>query len=175
MRKSVFKKFLDSLEGDEALQELAKLYDQIPQVKDHYVMELGSAEERKKIYDQVKKKIEKYYATKSYRKPKAPRIRLIQNTLKEQSKIAIFDHEMADLYLHDVACAVRFVKEYYYHSNALENNINKSLSAACALITEGNYQNLFDEKYNDIMDLTRNNPPLFWILNKNYLETFKSQ
>jgi len=82
MSKAKFSKHLKELNIEEMKHELLQLYTSIPEVRQHYAMELGTEADRKKIYDKVKKNIESKYATKSYRRPRRPRIQKINTLLK---------------------------------------------------------------------------------------------
>lgn len=175
MRKSDFLKFIKSLNEEELRTEMEQLFEKVSAVKEHYAMELGSDKDRARIFTNAKKSITRYYATKSYRKPKAPRIRYVQNLLKEMKALSIFNHEMADLYLHDVETALGFMREYYFSSTSVNNNIEKSFTAACDLISEGNFQAMFIERVELIMSKTGRYQDIYWIFNKNFLRTFRSE
>lgn len=175
MRKSDFTKFINSLEEEELRAELSLLFDKVKAVKDHYGMELGSTKDRSRIFANAKKSVTRYYATKSYRKPKAPRIRYIQSLLKEMNHLSIFKHEMADLYLFDVETALDFMKKYYFTSTSVNNNLEKSFISACEIIQDGNYQSMFADRVETIMAHASRNRDIYWTFNKIFLNTFRKQ
>lgn len=175
MRKSDFSKFINSLNEEELKSEIENLFDNVAGVKDYYAMELGSDKDRIRIFENAKKMITKYYATKSYRKPKAPRIRYIQNLLKEITQLSIFNHELVDLYLHDVETAVAFMRSYYFSSKSLTNNAEKSFQSACELIQNGNFQSMFLERVEQIMKDASKLEEIYWAYNKTFLSTFRQQ
>ncbi len=173
MRKSDFIKFINSLEEEELKDEFNKLFDKLPQVKEYYTMELGSDQDRARIFDNAKKSISRYYATKSFRKPKAPRIRYIQNLLRDMKERSIFDHEMVDLYLFDVETALEFMGIYYFSSKSLNNNLERSFTNACHMIKNGNLQALFIGRVEAIMKKASKFNEIYWTFNTNFLETFR--
>lgn len=153
MRISTFKKFLDSLSEESLKQELLDLYTKNKEVKTYYLMELGTEEDRKKIYDRAKKAIQSKFKTKSYRKPKRPRISKVNAILKDLHSLSIFKDEMADLYLYNCEVALHFMEEYYYYSEPVVNNIYKSFEAACKLIQADMTEDHFEKRCNHIVDL----------------------
>ena len=61
MRKSTFIKFLKEAPEEDLRTELETLYSKFPDVKEHYIMELGSEEDRQKVIEKVKKKLRGMY------------------------------------------------------------------------------------------------------------------
>lgn len=173
MRKSEFNKFLSSLAEEELREEMGKLFDNVSGVKEYYAMELGSAADRKKIFESAKKKIDRYYATKSYRKPKAPRIRYLQALLREMHQLSVFPHETVDLYLYDVEKALDFLDEYYFYSKTLFNHLEKSFSTACDLIGGGRYQEMFSVRVERIMFLAGKHREIYREFNDAFIKTFR--
>ena len=175
MRKSKFNHFVESLEKEELIEEMKKLYTRISEVKDFYAMELGSDVDRKRIFDGAKKKIDRYYRTKSYRKPKAPRIRYLQNLLREMHSLSVFTHETVDLYLYDVEKALDFLDQYYFYSKTLYNHLEKIFTTACKLIHEGRLQEMFDVRIERIMQIAGNHREIYSEFNKAFLFTFRQK
>jgi len=155
MRKSTFKKHIDQLSDEELKAELTLLYDKLPEVKNFYKMELGNAKEKEKYYAAAKKSIASKYATKSYRKPRRPRIQKVNKILRELKKQVIFDFEMIDIYLFTVETAVTFMHDYYFQSVPLYNNITNSFSLACALIAENRMESEYKERCETILQKTK--------------------
>ena len=173
MRKSNFTKFIDSLDEEELREEMNVLYEKIAEVKNYYAMELGSDQDRKKLFANAKKSITRYYATKSYRKPKAPRIRYIQALLKEMHQLSIFNHEMIDLYLFDVETAINFMRVYYFSSKSVNNNVEKSFGNACKMINEGKLQDMFVDRSQAIMSNAAYFQEFYLELNRNFIATYR--
>lgn len=136
MRISDFNKYLESLEVEDLQNELTILYNKFHNVKEYYALELGNNQERTKIYTKAKMEIKKKYATKSYRKPRKPRIRGINKVLTEMSKKTIFEHEMIDLYLFNTEQANEFIKTYDIFTTPIYNTIKNSFDTAIQLIAK---------------------------------------
>ncbi len=134
MRKSSFKKHIDQLDEEGLRSELLLLFDKVKEVKTFYKMELGNEGDRKKMYDKAKKEIEAKYKTKSYRKPRRPRIQKVNHIIKEIRERSVFEHEMIDIYLFNAECAVGFMDTYEYYSTPLVNTIKNSMEKAISSI-----------------------------------------
>lgn len=145
MQKSKFTKFIQSLNEEELKIELDNLYNRLSDVKHYYSLELGSDADRKRIYDKVKKDLASKYKTKSYRKPRRPRIQKINTILREVEKHAVYTFELGDIFLYNVECATIFSKEYQFFSDPLKNVILKSYEKACLYIRDA----LMEEEFND--------------------------
>lgn len=145
MRLSSFKKFLDSLGEEELRDELLRLYTKLNEVKKFYKMDMGSDKDRQRIFDKAKKEIAKKYLTKSYRKPRRPRIQKVNKILSDTKKSTVLDYEMIDIYLFTAETAVNFMREYGFYSEVLENNIARCYEKAKILIQD----NLMEEEFAD--------------------------
>jgi len=149
MRRSTFVKHIDSLNEEELRGELLHLFNKVKEVKAFYAMELGSEKDRKKLYENAKASIVSKYKTKSFRKPRRPRIQKINALLKDMEKKAIFNWEMIDLYLFNVEKGIEFMRAYSFYSEPLKNTIMNSLQKALGLIEES----LFQEECKDRVEL----------------------
>lgn len=152
MRLSTFKKFIESLSEEELRSELSTLYSENSDVKRHYLMELGTEADRKKIFDRAKKEIAAKFATRSFRKPKRPRISKVNALLKELDNISIFKDEMADLYLYNCQVGLEFMEHYYFYSEPVVNNIYKSFESACLLIQADMIEEAFSDRCKNLID-----------------------
>ncbi len=146
MRKSQFLKHIESLEIEDLKEEITLLFDKVKGVKEYYKMELGSDEDRLKMYTTLKKEITKCFVTRSYRKPRRPRIKKLKALLKEAHKNSIFDHEMADVYLHASEAGLYFNMEYDFYSETLRNNIIQCFEKSLMLISSSMTKDLFEER-----------------------------
>lgn len=146
MRRSSFNKYIVELSEDELKEELLKLFDKIPEVKLFYKMDLGSDKDRKKIYDKAKKDIAKKYVTKSYRRPRRPRIQKVNKILSELKKSSILSFELIDIYLFTSETALAFNKEYQFYSDVLTNNICLCFEKAMLLIKENRMEEDYKER-----------------------------
>ncbi len=145
MRRSTFLKHISSISEEELRDELLQLFTKVPEVKSFYSMELGDEKDREKIYEKAKVSIQAKYKTKSYRKPRRPRIQKINALLKDLEKKAVFSWEMIDIYLFNAEQGLSFMRDYRFYSEPLKNTILNSLRKALPLIEES----LFQEKYKE--------------------------
>jgi len=134
MNRKTFQNHIDQLEAEDLREELMNLFLKIKEVKNYYLMELGDDRQRKKIYDKAKKDITSKYTTKSYRRPRRPRIQKVKNIIKQLETESIFPFELIDVYLHNAEVALAFMMEYRYDSNPLRNSINSTYQKALNLI-----------------------------------------
>ncbi len=155
MRKSRFIKHINQLAEEDLRSELLELFDQLETVRSYYQMELGSQDDRKKKYLQAKKLILAKYKTKSIRKPRRPRIQKVKKILSELNKLSVFSHEMIDIYLFDVECAIDFIRTYDYFTTVLFNNTSFSYEKALQLIDQNLMHDLFKERCIVILERSR--------------------
>ena len=134
MRRTEFKKHLDLLIEEDLREELLTLFSKIEAVKSYYAMELGGDRDRQKIYKKAKENIASKYATKSYRRPRRPRIQKVNALLSKLLKEAVLPYEMIDIYLYNTEAALGFMMYYKFDSSPLRNAINTSFTKALALI-----------------------------------------
>lgn len=152
MSKAKFRKHLKELNIEELKHELMGLYEQIPEVRTYYAMELGTDKERERIFKRAKENIKSKYATKSYRKPRRPRIQKINSLLSSVAKSSIFNHELIDLYLFDIEEALVFIVRYHFYSQVLGNHIRSVFKKAMLLIKGGQLEDLFNERIKLILE-----------------------
>ena len=151
MRRSQFTNHLKALNEEELREELKTLFARIPEVKKYYAMELGSESDRQRLYDKAKKDISSKYATKSFKKPRRPRIQKINKILSDMKKKSIFSHEMVDLYLFDVECALDFIRKYDFFSTVLTNHIVKTFERATLDIHDLVMHDAFKDRCENIL------------------------
>jgi len=155
VRKSTFIKHINQLDAEDLRTELTQLYTKLDAVKKFYKLELGSEEDRTKLYAKAKQNIASKYATKSFRKPRRPRIQKINAILRNLKKEAIFSYEMIDIYLFTTETAVEFMDSYDFYSQPLHNNIISSFTEAVKLIKENRMVSQYDERCLSIIKKTR--------------------
>ncbi len=143
MRSPSFNKYINSLDHEELKNEIKLLFKKIPSVKEYYKMELGSETERKKLFDKAKEEIKSRYATKSYRRPRKPRIQKINKILSAMKKKSIFQHELVDLYLFDIETCIGFAKNYQLHTQVMQNHMDQVYEKAVQIIEEDQLQEMF--------------------------------
>lgn len=155
MRLSTFKKFVDSLGEEELKEELLRVYTKLDEVRTFYKMDLGTDKDRKRIFDNAKKLIAKKYVTKSYRKPRRPRIQKVNKILSETRKSTVLDYEMIDIYLFTAETAVNFMIEYDFFSDVLVNNISGCFEKAQNLIKDNLMEEEFAERVEQIREKSK--------------------
>lgn len=116
---------------EELKEELDKLYTKYKPIKDYYTMELGEVADRKKLLDRAKTAIGRLYERRKTRS----RLSKVNNILKEISLISIFDHELADVYIHHVESATSHINYYGLKRDADANHLAASFKKAVDLIT----------------------------------------
>jgi len=166
LSKAKFKKHLAELNIEELRHELLDLYDKVTGVKQHYAMELGSDKDRKRIYDKAKADIAAKYATKSYRRPRRPRIQKINTILKKMKQTGVFDHELVDLYLFDLETAMVFIAKYGFYSQTLANHITQVYGKAAQLIAQQHLYDDFKERLESLLSRAELIPDLHWDLDE---------
>lgn len=172
MSKAKFTKHLKELNIEELRHELLDLYVKVPGVKQHYAMELGSEADRLRIYAKAKKDITSKYATKSFRRPRRPRIQKINTLLKALKKATIFEHEMVDIYLFDIETALVFIAKYHFYSQTLANHIVSVFAKATDIISEQQLQSTFQERCDLILQRSELLPDIHWDLDNKFKKCF---
>ncbi len=163
MRKSTLIKHLESLSQEELQSEVLTLFDKFSEVKNHYKLDLGSAEDRAKIYKQAKVDIAKCFKTKSYVRPRRPRIKIMNSVLKKMEKSVLFEHDMIDIRLHAAESASTFMIEYEYLSDTLFNAVLKNLEHALGLIHRSKLESEFLQRVQNLIVQLRE---FYWISDK---------
>ncbi len=152
MRRSDFIKHLSLLTEEELQEEMKTLFSKVKEVRTYYSLELGSDEDRRKIYETAKKEIAAKYVTKSYRRPRRPRIQKVNAILSKLKKEAIFPFEVIDIYLFNVEAAINFMHKYYYDSRPLRNTITTSFAKAIELIVLEKMEDQYKDRCENILN-----------------------
>lgn len=155
MRKATFLKHINNLEAEDLRSELMMLFSKVKAVPEYYKMELGSAEDRQKMYAKAKQEIAKKFATKSYRKPRRPRIQKVYKMLKDVNDKSVFQHEMIDIYLFTSETAWGFMDDYEFDSTPLHNIIIKTYKNALNLIMQSRMEEDFKERAQTLIKAMR--------------------
>ena len=146
MRKSSFVKHINQLGEEDLRSELLMLFNKVKEVPEFYKMELGTEADRKRLYDKAKKNIASKFATKSYRRPRRPRVQKVNQILSETKSKSIFDYDMIDMYLFTCETAVEFVWEYEFVSTPVFNVIRKTYDSALSLIKLNNMESDYADR-----------------------------
>lgn len=155
MRKSIFIKHLQSLNEAELREELERVYDNLDAVRLYYKMELGSQADRQKHYEKARKTIEAKFKTKSYRKPRRPRIQKLNLYIKKLEKSAVFPHELIDVYLHTVETAIDFMVDYNYSSKPVINTAIKYFEKGLEQIRFCRLEERYEQRCRDLLTRSR--------------------
>lgn len=164
MRKSVFQKHLDQLDEESLRDELRTLYEKVEAVRKHYAMELGSEMDRKRHFEKAKKEIRAKYATKSYRKPRRPRIQKIYKIISDVRKTSVFEFEMIDIYLFNAEEGLNFMNRYRYYSTPLFNSISGTFVKALELIQSNRMHEDYRTRVENIRDDSTRERELYHLL-----------
>ena len=121
---------------EELREELDKLYSRYRDIKNYYTMELGEKDDRKKLLDKAKNSIERLYERRKTRS----RLSKVNTLLKDISSISIFDHELADVYIHHVECATDHINYYGLRREADANHLASSFRKSVDLILRSQTQ-----------------------------------
>jgi len=151
MRKSSFQKHIKQLNEEDLRSELMMLFSKVKEVSEYYKMELGTSADRQKMYDKAKKEITAKFATKSYRRPRRPRIQKINLIIRSTEGKSVIDYEMIDVYLHTVETAINFMIDYRFKSTPVDNIILKLFPKAYALIERSLLGDEYNERCENIM------------------------
>lgn len=116
---------------EELREELDKLYTKYKPIKEYYNMELGTTDDRKKLLDRAKNAISKLYVRRKTRS----RLSKVNAILKDISLISIFDHELADVYLHHAEAATNHINYYGLLRDADGNHLINSFKKSVDLVT----------------------------------------
>ncbi len=155
MRKSSFIKHINQLGEEDLRSELLMLFNKVKEVSEFYKMELGTEADRKRLYDKAKKNITSKFATKSYRRPRRPRVQKVNQILSETKSKSIFDYDMIDIYLFTCETAVEFVWEYEFASTPVFNVIRKTFDSALTLIKLNSMENDYEDRCKAIVNKIR--------------------
>lgn len=146
MRINKFLKHIGKLNEEELRAELKLLYNKIDEVKKFYKFELGDPKDKEKYFNKIKTDIKSKFATRSFRKPRRPRIQKLNSILSQLKKDVVFEYELIDIYLFTTETAITFMYDYYFQSEPLFNLISKYFSNACLLIEANLMQDTYRQR-----------------------------
>ncbi len=149
MSKSKFLKFVSAVGEEELREELKSLYTKIPEVKLHYLMELGNDEDRKKRYEKAKKDIKNFFYI-AQKPRKRTRVAKAKSLIKDIIKHAIFSHEKVDIYLHATEISLMYLLRRPSATQATYNFCMFTFQKAIHLILEMALQTDFEDRCKSI-------------------------
>ncbi len=160
MQKSTFIKYIQSLNEEELKHELENLYAFSPDVKQFYIMELGSEKDRQRIYNNIKKDIESKYVTRSLRRPRKPRISKIRAILRNLERQKSFTYELGEVFLFNVECATKYVKAHWIITDPIRNIIFETYEKACLYIRDALMEDTYMDRINECIVNVQRHPLL---------------
>jgi Family of unknown function (DUF6155) len=141
---SDLKKILDEMSEDELKQEILKLYNKLPQVKDFYNQDLMTEEERQVVLKGYKDKIYKQFWTSGGNPKGMVNNTTIKGVITEYEKIALFPYDVVDLLIYRVEVATDLANQF---GGMPESNYNASITAfkkAMKMIKDNNWMSHFE-------------------------------
>lgn len=144
------KKYLAEMNEEALRDEILKLYQKLPQVKDFYNQDLMSELERQAMLDTYKKKVYKHFWTPSGN-PKDPRNAEIKALVSEFEKIAAFPYDVIDLLLYRVELTTEHANEYGGAADANYNASTTMFKKAMKLIQTHGYLSHFQRRIEKVL------------------------
>ena len=148
---SDLKKILDEMSGDELKQEILKLYNKLPQVKDFYNQDLMTEEERQVVLKGYKDKVYKQFWTSGGNPKGMINNTTIKGVISEYEKIALFPYDVVDLLIYRVEVATDLANQF---GGMAESNYNASITAfkkVMKMIKENNLMSHFEDRCKQIL------------------------
>lgn len=160
---SDLKKILEEMTLDELKQEILKLYNKLPQVKDFYNQDLMTEEERQEMLGKYKEKIYKEFWT-----PKGNPKGMINNStiktiISDYEKICLFAFDLVDLLLYRVEITTEYAEQF---GGTAESNYNSSITAfkkAMKIIQENSFLPHFEKQIKIIFKASNLD---YWYINQ---------
>lgn len=151
---SDLKKILDEMTEEELKQEILKLYNKLPQVKDFYNQDLMTEEERQVVLKGYKDKIHKQFWTSGGN----PRGMINNTTIKgivtDYEKIALFPYDVIDLMIYRVEVATDMAEQF---GGMADSNYNASITAfkkVMKMMKDNNLMSYFEKRCKQILKAT---------------------
>ena len=157
------KKILDEMTLDELKQEILKLYNKLPQVKDFYNQDLMTEEERQEVLNKFKEKIYKEFWTSKGNPKGMINNSTIKNTISDYEKICLFAFDLVDLLLYRVEIATEYAEQF---GGMAESNYNASITTfkkAMKIIQENSFLSHFEIR---IKIIFKANNLDYWYINQ---------
>ena len=128
--KRELKKYLNSLEEKELINEIVKLYDKFKPVKQYYELELGN--DSSKLLDEFKEKIRKeYLPTRGFGRARSSIARKI---VADFRKISIHSKDLVDLMLFRTEIMIEFSETFGDIDEQFYSSLESSFEQACKII-----------------------------------------
>ena len=155
LKVAELKKYLDALSETELRAEVLKLFSKLKQVQDFYGQELSSEEDRNKILEEFKARINKQFYSQRSGNPQNPKASKLRAIVSEFEKISIFPHELIDLALYRVEQAVQFTDDYGDMYEAFYRSTATAFEKALKLIVANKLESHFKARCRAIVGNTK--------------------
>ena len=146
---SEFKQLIAEMNESELREELMKLYNKIPTVKELYNQDLMTEEERQEVLQTYKDRIYKEYWTPKGN-PKSPNNSKIKTIVGEYEKTAVFPYDIIDLLLFRVETTTDFANQFGGASDGTYNGAITSFKKAMKLMNDNNLRAHFEIQCKEI-------------------------
>jgi len=140
------KKLLEEMSEDELKQEILKLYNKLPQVKDFYNQDLMSEEERQVVLKGYKDKVYKQFWTSGGNPKGMINNTTIKGVISDYEKIALFPYDVIDLLIYRVEVATDLADQF---GGMADSNYNAAITAfkkAMKLIKDNHLMSHFEAR-----------------------------
>lgn len=142
---SEFKKLIEEMSEKELREELLKLYNKLPIVKDFYNQDLMTEEERQVVLKAYKDKIYKQFWTPKGN-PKMASNSQIRSLIAEYEKIAVFPYDVIDLLIYRVEITTDHANQFGGAPDADYNSAITAFKKAVKLIKENRLKSYFEDR-----------------------------
>ena len=136
---------------EELKQEIIKLYNKLPQVKDFYNQDLMTEEERQEVLKKYKEKIYKEFWTPKGNPKGMINNSSIKNIIAEYEKICLFSFDLVDLLIYRVEITTEYAEQF---GGMADSNYNSSITTfkkAMKIINENSFKSHFENRIKMIL------------------------
>lgn len=146
------KKHLQELSEEELREEMIRLYQRFPLVKEYFQLELS--QDSTTLVSVYKQKIQRYYFPKgkSVKRPKAAKMREL---IRDFQRISTFPYDVADLLLYQAECMVTFSENKGYVSAGFQQTLISRYKEALVLIKKEMLKDSFMQRCQVILKKSR--------------------
>lgn len=150
--KTTFKKYIKSLDEESLQEELIRLYDRLPLVKEYYKFELSN--DSSKLVDAYKEKISRHYFPKN-RTVKRPKAAFSKELIRTFQRLSPFPFDTIDLLLHQVEVMIRFSEKRGMVSTGFQSTLLSRYKEALKLIKSEGLKADFMERCQQVLIKSR--------------------
>ncbi|WP_017729979.1 DUF6155 family protein [Nafulsella turpanensis] len=146
------KRHLQELSEEELREEIIRLYQNVPLVKEYFQLELS--QDSAALVSTYKQKIQRYYFPKgkSLKRPKAAKMREL---IRDFQRISSFPYDVADLLLYQTECMVAFSESKGFVSTGFQQTLINRYKEALVLIKKEMLKEAFMQRCQLILKKSR--------------------